>query len=351
MGPKAKDMTTTKVLLILAVLIIGVVVVDYAGWYDVPYIDFQPPLSVGPTEPEGPTSIPGNSPSDYDSAIVTSAVAAFDGLDISTVRTIATDINILWFKYTAGWIKLAASNAADLSIVRADNNIIYMAMEFPGSPAYYVDYQRTLDMNPHVTWYGYEDITGDSIEEFIFKVDLTGATYASATGKWNMPLVNTYILTYDSSFSIPAGGQPADITGIGTSTVTKYLKWYGEVSAEKKALALYKVVLAVNTSDISKFTLKKMNIPGIGYLDGSSFTQDVLTATTKWTYTISNNILYGAEYLERPVNDPNEFKFTTALECNLATAENFTATLYLYQLTAAEASISDTDEVAMQEPG
>jgi len=164
-----------------------------------------------------------------------------------------------------------------------------------------------------------------------------------------MPLVNTYILTYDASFSIPSGGQPADITAIGTSTVTKYLKWYGEVSAEKKSLALYKVVLSVNTSDISKFTLKKINIPGIGYLDGSSFTQDVLTSSTKWTYTVSNNILYGADYLNRPVNDPNEFKFTVALEMNLATDETFLATLTLYELTAGEASISDTDDVVLAE--
>jgi len=346
---KKKNITATKIGALLFVLLIGAVALDFLNVVDVPYIEFSTstPAPSGPGPGPAPEPAGPNTPCSYPTAIITTDIAAWDALDISTSRTVGSDINCLWFKYSSGWIKLASGDAQDLSLVKADNNVVYLAVEYPGSPSYYVDYEKILDMNPHLSWYGYEDITGDSKEECIFKVDISGATYASATGKWNMPAVNVYVLTYDASFAF--GTAPADQTAIGETTVTKYIKWYTEVAAEKKALALYKVVLSVNSSDISKMTLKKLNIPGIGYLDGSSFTQDVLTSSTKWTYTISNNILYGAVYLKRPVNDPNEFKFTAAIEFNLATNDVLTFTLTLYELTPAEATVSDADSVDMSE--
>jgi hypothetical protein len=347
MGRGSKTPTYMKALAILAVLMFGLFAIDYAGLYDVPFFGTATAPEPGPGP--GQEQPAANTPSDYPTAIITTDVAAWDALDISTARTISTDINALWFVYRGGWIKLASGDAQDITISSADNNIVYLAVEFPSSPSYYVDYEKILTMNPHLSFYSYEDITGDDIEEFVFKVSLTGSTYASATGKWNMPQVNIYILTYDSSFTVPSGGQQADLSGVGEATTTQYLKWYTEISAEKKGIAIYKVVLNVNTSDISKVTLKKLNIPGVGYLDGSSFTQDVLTSSTKWTYTISNNLLYGAEYLKRPVNDPNEFKFTTAVELNLATNDTLTFTLYIYELTPGEASVSDSDAVNVDE--
>jgi len=334
--------TLTKALAGLFVLVLIVGGLNYFGVIVLPWRieDSDPGPGPGPTR---------DTPSTYDTAIVTSAVAAWDSLDISTARTVGTNINILWFRYSGGWIKLASGNAADLTMGKNDKNVIYLAAQFPDSPAHFVDYQKILAMNPHLSWYGYMDITGDDVEEFIFKVNVAGSTYASATGKWNMPLVNVYLLTYDSSFSIPAGGQPADVTSVGTSTTTKYAKWYGEISAEKYAAAIYKVTLVANTTDISKVTLKKLNIPGIGYLDGSSFSQDVLSDQIKWTYTVSNNVLYGCDFIERPVNDPNEHKFTAALEFNLATDDYISMTLTIYQLSAGEASVSDSDAVVYGE--
>jgi hypothetical protein len=96
------------------------------------------------------------------------------------------------------------------------------------------------------------------------------------------------------------------------------------------------VTLVANTTDISKVKLKKLNIPGIGYLDGSSFSQDVLSDQIKWTYTVINNILYDCNYIERPVNDPNEHKFTGTLEFNLASGD---------ARAAGEASVFDADSV------
>jgi len=335
--------TSYKLAALLLIAVVAVLFVDYTGLYDIPGLQVG-----GGKKPSLPGAAPGpETPCSHPTAIVTTDVAAWDSLDITTSRSIGTDVDVVWFRYQNGWIKLGAGDGVDLSLTSADNDVVYMAL-MPSS-SYYVDYEEILEMNPHVSWYGYQDITGDDTEEFIFKVDISGSSYASATGKWNMPLVNIYLLTYDSSFAFPTAGRPSDITGIGTSTVTKYLKWYAEISAEKKGIALYKVVLTANTTDISKIKLEKMNIPGIGYLDGSSFTMDVLSNQIKWTYTISQNTLYGADYIKRPVGDPNEFKFTTVLELDLDSGDVIQVTLTIYELTPTESSISDSDSVLLKE--
>ncbi len=132
----------------------------------------------------------------------------------------------------------------------------------------------------------------------------------------------------------------------GTSKVTKYVEWYTTMSAAKRALAINKVVLVANTSKIEEITLKKLNIPGVGYLDGSNFEQSVLSNEIRWTYTISNS-LYGANYIKLPVNSLNKFEFTTTLEVDLA-SENIRVTLYVYYLTSAEATASLSDAVVLK---
>ncbi len=127
----------------------------------------------------------------------------------------------------------------------------------------------------------------------------------------------------------------------------KYLKWWCEISAEKRGVAIYKVVITANTSDISKIKLEKVNIPGVGYLDGGAFQQDVYTDQIMWTYTISQNSLYGASYLKRPVGDPNEFKFTTVVELTLDSSDVIQVTLKIYYLTPTEASAVLSDSVIL----
>lgn len=338
---KQNGWTTGKVAaVVIAIIFLGSWFGGFLAQWGLP----SPFTTGGP----GPEAGPGG-PASQNTALVTTDVAAWNTLDISTVKTIGTDINALWYRYDGGWIQLASGDAQDLSVPSADNNVVYLALEYPGTPTWYVDYEKTLSMNRHLSWYGYQDITGDDVEEYIFKVDISDSAYASATGKWNMPIVNSYLLEYDASFAYPTAGQPADIASIGTSETTKYLKWYTEVSAEKKGIAVYKVVLKVNTTDISKVSLSKMNVPGVGYLDGSSFVQDVLSDQIKWTYTISNNVLYGAKFIKRPKNDPNEFKFTTAIKFNLATSDVLEFTHTIYELSAAEASVSDSDPVICKE--
>jgi hypothetical protein len=102
--------------------------------------------------------------------------------------------------------------------------------------------------------------------------------------------------------------------------------------------------LQANTSDISKVLLKKLNIPGIGYLDGSSFDQDVLTSSIKWTYDISS-LLYGADYLQVPSNTLNKQEYTTCVDFDLASGDIIRMTLYLYYLDNVESQQSINDYV------
>ena len=333
-----------KFVIALLALLLLAVFADASGYVDVPVLNFQPkkgetaqPIVTTPTT--GTDTGP-----QYISGIITTDVAAFDSLDIATSRTVGTNVNCYWYAYRNGWVLLGSGDGVDISVEETDQNIIYAVVSVPSGQNYYVDYAKTKSMNNRVQSVEYKDIDGDNVEEYVFKLDISKIPYASGTGKYSLPCFNIYLLTYANSFSWPTAGKPDDLTNVGTTKTTKYLEWYISLPAEKQALALAKVVLVANTSDVSKVTLKKLNIPGIGYLDGSSFSQDVLSDQIKWTYTISST-LYGADYIKLPVNSLNKFEFTTAVELDLASDDVIQFTLYLYYFDATESLQSVYDSV------
>ena len=325
-----KQSDKTKLASVIAIIAI-VLCLNQMG-----YLGTKLNLSTQPT-PSTTTTQPG-----VVSGILTSSVTAYDSLDTSQTRTVGTDIKVYWYAYRNGWVLLGTGNAADLSILKDDNNIIYMVVQ--GVSGYYVDYQKIMSMNSRIQSVEYKDITGDSVKEFVFRVSIADAPYASGTGKYLMPGMTVFALTVDASYSVPSGGQPADISSIGTTKVTKYLQWYAAISAAKKGVAVAKVVLIANTSDISKLSLSTLNIPGIGNLPGSSFEQDVQTTQTKWTYKISNEF-YGADYLTYPANSLNKQDFTAAIQFTLASGNKINLTLYVYYLDGSESMQSINDAV------
>jgi len=337
---------TKNVLIAVTVIMLLAVVVNQTGYLG-PRIDWSK-LQLAEEEPTGPTGPTGPTTPQVTTGIVTSDVAGFDSLDISTARTIGTNVNCYWYVQRGGlWVLLGSGDAADLNIEEQDANVMYAVCQVPSGQSFYVDYNKMLAMNSRLDAVDYADIDGDSLEEFIFTMDISSIPWASGTGKYTMPCLNVYLLTYDSSWAF--GTAPADQTNIGNTTVTKYVEWYTAMSAEKKGYALSKVVLVANISDISKITLKKCNIPGIGFLDGSSFDQDVLTSSIKWTYDISI-LLYGADYLQVPANTLNKQEFTTAFELDLSdTASDVVGvTLYLYYLDNLEGQKSNSDTMAFK---
>jgi len=336
-----------------AILAIAVIVIIAIALF---YPTIQQTLSTwqsyvpgGPTSTSTPPPQPGGRNLARDGGIVTMGVNAYDSLDIATSRTVGSDINVYWYALRGGqWQQLGSGNDADVSLLPSDNAQLFMVVSYPSSASYYFDEEKTLLMNSFLSFYSYEDVTGDNKEDYILKVDLSKNTnYADATGKWIPPDINIYLLTYDSSFAIPTGGKPSDISGCNSSNEQETLFWYAEISAEKKAYMVYKVVLTLNTSDTSKVRLVNMEIPGLGYISGSSFERDELSDSIKYTYEFSSTSLHGAHLLTRPVNDPNRFEFTTILEFNLSSGDVIQATLYIYGLTPNEASVSDSDSVVI----
>jgi len=335
-----KKATQSKLLVVLVLLVLFLA--NQAGFLgpkiQVPGLQQQQQQQqdTGGQSPSGPS---------YVSGIVTTDTAAFDSLDIATSRTVGTNVNVYWYALRGGsWVLLGSGDAADINVEKQDNNIIYAVCSVPSGQSYYVDYQKVLSMNSRAQSVEYKDIDGDNVEEYVFRLNVKDIPYASGTGKYSLPCFNVYLLTYDSSHSLTS---PGNVTSIGTSKVTKYAEWYTTFSAEKKALAISKVVITAGTSDTSKLKLLKVNIPGVGYLDGSSFEQDVLTSTIKWTYTVSN-MLYGADYVKLPVNTQNKFEFTTVVECNLASGDDISFQIIIYYLDTTESLQSLTDTIYLQ---
>ena len=278
---------------------------------------------------------------------MTSAVVAYDSLDITTARTVPTNVAVTWYAYRSGaYVLLGSGTAASLSIIPSDQNTVYAMASVPSGQNFYVDYAKTKSMNSRVTNVQYKDITGDGVKELVFTVDLTGIPYASATGQYTMPSLVVYLLSYDDSATLTVND---DIYDIGTTQVTKYLQNYVELAAEKKALAISKVVITVDTNDISKIALTKQNVPGIGYVDGSSFIQNVQSDQIQWTYTVSST-LFGADYVQLPPNTLNRFDFTTAVQLKLASDTVINLTLDIYYLDASGASQILTGTVLLSAP-
>ena len=311
----------------------------YVGVLPAPWEVFQ----ISPHKPTSPQPPTGQKP--YPVGIMTMDVAAYDSLDITQTRTIGTDVKVVWYAYRGGWVQLKAGDDVDVNVLEEDQGKLYAMVYVPPGKNYYVDRQKILEMNKnYVTGYQYIDITGDRQKEWIFTLDVSKAPYASGTGKYIAPTLNVYLVTYDDSFGFPSGGRPADITGVGTTAITKTIDWYTTISAEKKGIAIYKVTLTVNTSDVTKVSLVSMQIPGLGAVDGSAFTRDEFTNQIRWTYVIGND-LDTAQLLTRPAGAVSRLYFTTTLELNLDSGDTIAATLTIYQFEPDGDSITDSDTV------
>lgn len=272
----------------------------------------------------------------------TMRTTGYNTLDVaSTVAIGSSGLKVSWYAYRNGWVLLGAGDNVNIELEERDNGYIYVVAE--GNSSWYIDFTKTQSMNSRVKSVSYEDVDGDSIKEWVFKYSM-----------WNIPPAASgypqttfylYALAYDSSFAFPAGGQPADIASIGTSTVTKYIPWYMSASAEKLGVAVYKIELKVNSTSTSLFDLKNVNVPGVGYLSGSNFQEQILETYTVYTYTIGGN-LKDAVYWQLPPNVNNKFDLTVGIEFHFtAGTEVLQWTLTVYQLTPSETSITDADIV------
>jgi len=272
------------------------------------------------------------------------SVVGYDSLDITSSLTLGTNFNCYVFANRAGgWIMLGgfSGGTATIELTPQDYGYAYIVVEIPSGQSYYVDFATTKLQNPRVVSVLYDDPDGDGYKEFIFKVDMKNIP-KPASGN---PKI--YFYPYFLAYQKPSLNSPADISGIGTAAVTKYIEWYVSFSSEKKAWALAKVEISINTTDTTKITLNRVNIPGVGYLTGDAFGTPVKgTNSLTWTYNTGSN-LYEANYIKYGSNQLNKFEFTTQIECQLDAGDIIAITITLYGFTTTGTLETLTDTVVL----
>lgn len=329
----------------LAVAVILCLAVAGVAYY------FDPTL--GGLLSQQPTPGPGPTPGDlWLGGTFDLTVAGRNSLDSSGSLTVGTDFTGDWWAYRSGaWVFLGSGSASGTEIesIADDDGYIWLLVEEKSSKYYYADVANTMARNTYILGdYKWMDADGDTDKEFLFKVSL-----------WNIPEpASGYpARTYYPYFLAESGQgtaanalqwetQPTDITSIGTSTTTKYISWESKLTAEKRAVGIYKIEITINDTDTTKWEIDQVNIPGVGYIDGSLFTEDVRTSDTKYQYTIGtdfDNIVYW----KVPAGTANKFDNTVALKCTFGATENYTITLYIYQWLYNRVSVVDSDGVVL----
>jgi hypothetical protein len=273
----------------------------------------------------------------------------YDSFDITTTYTHGTEYNVLWFLNRIGnWVN-PGSGDTTLELSSEDNGYIYPVVSIPSGQSYYVDYAKIQANNSRVKQIMYEDVTGDKDPDFIFKA-YVGDLPEPATGnpQWTFLV---YLKAYEkptlktSHTDSDSDGTP-DISGIGTSTASKYIEIWGEFSNTKRSWAIYKLEFKIATTDETKVVLDWVNVPGLGTVSGTQFTMEKTGSEIIYTYTIGKD-LSNALYFNYGTEQLNKFDLTTKVTCHLATGDqiNTTLTLYGIQPDLDYESISKTIEL------
>jgi len=288
--------------------------------------------------PQPAQQIPSITPSAPSKGVRTGTLyvvdSGYDSLDTTTTRASGTNYKVTWYYYRNGqWIAGPTgqgSTPVSLDVTELDNNYVYAVVTIPSGQSYYVDANKIKSMNSRCDAVLYQDVTGDLVEDFIFRINIADVPvnekgYIDPDYRMNFYV---YLLSYEA----PSLTAPSALTGIGTSKVTKFSEFYATFTNTKRAVALCKVEVKYNTTDVTKVTLKNVNIPGLGNIPGTSFTMSKDGTYTYYTYNIGNN-LNSALYVTYGTNQPNKFDFTVTHEFLLSSGDTIQCTLTLYFMT------------------
>jgi len=269
-----------------------------------------------------------------------------DSLDPATTRTSATNYKLYWYtRQGSAWLYKGTGTGVYVTLEPADAGYLWVVMSIPSGQAFYVDYQKIVTTNQYIDSYLYTDVDGDGVKEFAFQYNMKGQQLPSS----GYPSITFYgfITTYDASFT--GFNDLTNDTAIGQTTNTQYYSYYLSASAAKKGIAIWKVEVKITTTDESKVKLKKLNVPNIGYLDGSAFDKIYTATDYRYVYTIARSF-DGANYVTLASNANNRFDMTLSLEYTLANSDDILITTTVYYLVAqTEASTSCTESFYAQE--
>jgi len=330
--------------LAVAVIIVVLVFGYYNMWFE--------QWGIAPvTEPVVPTLVPTPTPTPTGIPVGTYTFkdVAYNSLDISAALTLGTDVDQSFYAYRGGWVLLGAHGASgtDIEITTGDNGYVYVLCQRHSTATYIFDAAKSLAMNVRAVGIQFLDVTGDTVKEFMVKWSMHNIP-AAASGYPSCTFTGYYYDDDSASAAYPSGGQAADQTDIGETKVTKYLPWYFGFSAEKHAVAVYKIEVKVNTTSSSKAELLSVNIPSIGLVSASSFDYQKTDTYQTWTYTCGTD-LGDCLYWELPANHNNKFDTTTSIQLTLATNDELVWTQTIYQISAGQTTVTDADSATTQE--
>lgn len=268
-------------------------------------------------------------------------VTGYNSLNIASSLTEGTNFNCYWFGHRGGWL-LLGKGAATIEVTEADQGYVYAVVEEVAGQSLYVDWAETQTKNPRVAGVSYEDPDADGYKEFVFKFSMANVP-KPASGN---PTVSfyPYFLTYEK----PTINNPSDMTGLGGTKQTKYAEWYVYFSQTKKAFAVTKIEITVNTTDTTKVILTSVAVPGKGSITSDMFGSPLRgTNSLTWTYTIGSS-LYDAHYIKYKENDLNKFYFTTQFDVQLASADVLSLGIVIYGLTDSGTLTTITDSLILK---
>ncbi|MEM3875272.1 MAG: hypothetical protein QXU45_09110 [Candidatus Bathyarchaeia archaeon] len=265
----------------------------------------------------------------------------YNTLDISTTYVENTAFHCYWYGYRGGWIMLGKGQTT-VELIEQDGGYLYAVVKPIAGQALYVDWSETKAKNPRVESVSFEDVDNDGYKDFIFKLNMANIP-KPATGNPKM-LFYPYFLAYEK----PSINTPSDLTGCGTAKVIKYVEWYLYFTNPRKAFAISKIEITINTTDVTKVTIKSVAVPGGGTLSG-----DMLGAPLRgvnsltYTYTFGTN-LYNALYLKYPANVLNKFYATNELELDLESGDVLSYTITFTGITVDGSVTTITDTVLIK---
>ncbi len=249
-----------------------------------------------------------------------------------TTVTVNTNFDVFWLHFVGGsWIPeggaYVPASTQYYDAKADDNGYAWIMVKNIAAQNFYVDYAKIKASNSYVVGYQFTDGDADGKKEFIFQYDLKN--HAIPSSGYPVLQFNSWLFTYGT----PSLTVATNLTGIGHATCTKYDDSFLSINTETYGNAFYKIEFKINTTDMTKASLKHCQIPNLGNLDGSQFTFDITDTYLRWTYVMSSTF-DGADYILRNTGSTNKYYITQEWEFTPGATDTLAVTQTVYYLVA-----------------
>jgi hypothetical protein len=334
---------------LLGVVVIGVLI--YTNVITIPNFSVPGQTGAVTTVTAGSTvTAPVTVPAGFQPGDFIDDVMGYNTFTPSTTSTLGAIGTCVWYIYVGGgYSSIGASTGGTLQVPASSGGYVYAAVQ--GTTNIYIDAWTTKSSDAKIESMSYQDLDGNGVKEFVFKINLASVTRQS--GYTPHFALNLYWMDYEA----PTMGDVSDVvTTVGSSQVDKYYEFSTSQSTLNRAYAIYKTDVYIEKclgtyspqADTAKFIYVKQQIPGKGYVDLTPSMQ-IRTYDLLYTYTLGTD-MGDAYYIKTSQNDLNKQYFTLNVKFNFAGSDpeyRICWTLYYIAPTATgnASPTTDTDSV------